>query len=134
MKGMLYRLTQTVAAHVIRHQATKQFRAVLGLSARIRWCLTGTPIQNRLEDVGSLIRFLHVSPLDNRSTFRRHIIEPLKMGNEKCLQNLRLLLDSICLRRTQDPLTLPNATCEDRMLDLSSTEEQHYAISRQESM
>jgi SNF2 family DNA or RNA helicase len=47
-------------AHEIRNCSTKQFQAVHGLTAQHRWCLTGTPIQNSLEDLEALISFLRV--------------------------------------------------------------------------
>src|SRR4051794_3165764 len=111
-------LTRTYKAHVIRRRNTKQFRAISYLSAQLRWCLTGTPIQNCLEDLGSLVRFLRISPLDKVATFRKHIIHPLKSGEPDCLRNLRLLLDCVCLRRTKDLLGLPESLDEIRMLEL----------------
>ncbi|KAH6681052.1 P-loop containing nucleoside triphosphate hydrolase protein [Plectosphaerella plurivora] len=43
-------------AHVIRNWTTQQFGAVNDLVANIRWCMTGTPIQNTVDDLGSLIK------------------------------------------------------------------------------
>ncbi|XDG08564.1 hypothetical protein ABKA04_008179 [Annulohypoxylon sp. FPYF3050] len=47
-------------AHMIRRRETTLYQAASQLSAQFRWCLTGTPIQNNLEDVGSLLAFLRV--------------------------------------------------------------------------
>ncbi|PLB50322.1 hypothetical protein P170DRAFT_463556 [Aspergillus steynii IBT 23096] len=89
-------------AHVIRNSSTKQFKAIESLSASIRWCMTGTPIQNSLNDLLSLVRFLHVPHLDSVASFRKHMLKGLKSTPK--LQpdyvNLKLLLASICLRRT----------------------------------
>lgn len=70
----------------------------------------------------SLIRFLRISPLDEISSFRKHVSEPLKFGDAQGLQNLHLLLDSICLRRTRTILKLPNIVHETRELDFSPAE------------
>jgi endogenous inhibitor of DNA gyrase (YacG/DUF329 family) len=67
------------------------------------WCLTGTPIQNSLEDLGSLIRFLRIPYLDT-TNFRGHILRPVEKGQEIGFANLRTLLRSICLRRTKEIL------------------------------
>ncbi|KAI0904683.1 hypothetical protein F4823DRAFT_633777 [Ustulina deusta] len=89
-------------AHVIRNQSTKQFKAVADLSASIRWCITGTPIQNSLRDLGSLVAFLRMPVLSEAAMFRKHIENSRKMVNgnsQPHYGNLKLLLGSICLRR-----------------------------------
>lgn len=96
-------------------------RAILKKKIAKSKLIQGTPIQNRLEDLGSLIRFLRVVPFDSNATFRTHISDPLLTdpGGDR---NLRLLLKSMCLRRTRALLDLPNA--EDQTITLSlSTEE-----------
>src|SRR2546421_4056904 len=94
-------------AHYIRHQSTKQFRAVSTISAKYRWCLTGTPIQNSLEDLGALIKFLQVPLLDTTPAFRYYIVSPIESGHPTGFLGFRLLLKSLCLRRTNDVLGFP---------------------------
>jgi SWI/SNF-related matrix-associated actin-dependent regulator of chromatin subfamily A3 len=116
-----------IVAHWIRHQDTKQFRAVMEIDAQRRWCLTGTPIQNRLEDVGSLIKFIRVVPFVSNATFRRYIIEPLLTEAPNSAENLRLLLGSACLRRTKRHLKLSEASFETVQLNLSMEEQILYS-------
>jgi SWI/SNF-related matrix-associated actin-dependent regulator of chromatin subfamily A3 len=119
-------LINTLIAHVIRHQSTKQFRAIHSLNAERRWCLTGTPIQNRLEDIGSLIMFLRVTPFDSNTMFRKHISDPLLTDRQNGDRNLRLLLGSLCLRRTRSLLKLPDAKDQIILLNLSEAERSSY--------
>lgn len=49
-------------AHMIKDRASSSARAVFNLDALHRWCLTGTPLQNRVGELYSLIRFLRVDP------------------------------------------------------------------------
>ena len=119
-------MTFEIVAHVVQNPSTRRFRAVWQLPAKFRWCLTGTPVQNKLEDIGSLVKFLRITPFDRTGMFRRHIIEPLKTGRPDCLRNLRLLLGSICLRRLKCLLELPNTTTECRYLNLSLAEREEY--------
>ena len=114
-------------AHVVRHQSTKQFTAVFELESKLRWCLTGTPIQNSLEDLASLVKFLRIPQLDTTTVFRKHVIFPMENGHGDHLRNLRLLLDSICLRRTKDLLDLPEPIETLQWVQLSPTEEEIYA-------
>ena len=91
-------------AHVIRDQSTKQFKAICSLTARHRWCLTGTPIQNRLEDLGALLRFLRIFPFDTKSAFNTYIIKPVENNHFDGLKPLRALVESMALRRTKDSI------------------------------
>src|SRR5947208_3585677 len=97
------------------------------IDAQRRWCLTGTPIQNRLEDVGSLIKFIRVAPFVSNANFRRYIIEPLVAGAPNSAENLRLLLGSICLRRTKRHLKLSEASFKTVNLNLSTEEQILYS-------
>jgi SNF2 family DNA or RNA helicase len=109
---------------------TKLFKAMKKLHANVRWCLTGTPVQNSLEDLAALISFIRSPPLDDLYTFRKYIITPLLKGSENGVERLRVLLDSLCLRRTKELLNLPEATYELRLLNFSAKEEQHYIQTR----
>ncbi|KAK2745993.1 hypothetical protein FQN55_005815 [Onygenales sp. PD_40] len=91
-------------AHWIRNESTKQFRAVNSLDAQRRWCLTGTPIQNRLEDIAALVHYLKIEPFagaSSRKNFANYIIQPFfSAAEDDSSRNLRILLQSLCLRRT----------------------------------
>lgn len=49
-------------AHCIKTRTTMTAKACFALNATYRWCLTGTPLQNRIGEFFSLIRFLNVAP------------------------------------------------------------------------
>lgn len=106
------------------------FKSVYRLHANIRWCLTGTPIQNSLEDLAALVSFIKCKPLDNLQHFRKYIVSPLLKQSEKGVERLRLLLDSICLRRTKDLLHLPEVIPEIRFLAFSTAEKKQYIDTR----
>ncbi|RYP05726.1 hypothetical protein DL765_009751 [Monosporascus sp. GIB2] len=117
-------------AHVIRNRSTKQFKAVASLSASIRWCMTGTVVQNSLDDLASLISFLRVPLLEESATFRRHI-----SGRRKTIggmprpdyANLKHLLGSICLRRsTSSVLSTLGVKFEERRQPLAEAERRAY--------
>jgi SNF2 family DNA or RNA helicase len=121
-------------AHIIRNNSTKLFKAVMSLSGSIRWCITGTPIQNGLEDLGSLVQYIQVPHLQDPPTFRKHIIgkryEHGKSGEHTIpkpnVRNLKLLLNSICLRRTISILKLPSISTLEHRPSLSLTERRVY--------
>jgi hypothetical protein len=49
-------------AHLIKDRSTSTARAMFNLVSLNKWCLTGTPLQNRVGELYSLIRFLRVDP------------------------------------------------------------------------
>lgn len=112
-----------VIAHWIRNSATKQSTAALNLKAERRWCVSGTPIQNSMEDLLSMLKFLHLSPFSSRKVFEKHIISPLRSESPDAFQNLKLLLRAICLRRNSSLLNLEPATYE--TVPVSLTTEEH---------
>ena len=80
-----------------------------------------------MEDLGSLIRFLRVDPFDNNASFRKYIVEPVLTDSEAGRRSLRLLLRSICLRRTRILLEIPAAKDETVALTLSTEERSLYS-------
>ncbi|KAF2135855.1 uncharacterized protein K452DRAFT_280884 [Aplosporella prunicola CBS 121167] len=94
-------------AHMIRSQSTKQSIATCALHAQRRWAVTGTPVQNRLDDLGALIKFLRIKPFDDKGGFAQYILTPFKNADPDILPKLRILVDSITLRRLKDRINLP---------------------------
>ena len=92
----------SISAHLIRNASSKRHRALSTIKARHRWCLTGTPLFNQVEDLGALLTFLKAYPFDSASYFNLHISAPLKTNPEKALSTLRKLFRCISLRRTKD--------------------------------
>ncbi|KAK0707849.1 SNF2 family N-terminal domain-containing protein [Lasiosphaeris hirsuta] len=117
-------------AHIIRRQSTIFYRTCADIEARSRWCLTGTPIQNRLEDVGALFAFLRADPFHSLSQFRRSICTPFEQGESVARDRLVLLYDSLCLQRTKDILKLPEPINNVRKLTLTAAEEQQYDMTK----
>ncbi|KAK3395026.1 SNF2 family N-terminal domain-containing protein [Podospora didyma] len=113
-------------AHIIRRPATTFHRTCADLDARSRWCLTGTPIQNRLDDIGALFSFLRAEQFKSLAQFRRFISTPFDNGDPVVKDRLVLLYDSLCLRRTKDILDLPGHVERIRELDLNESERLQY--------
>ncbi|KAK3906436.1 SNF2 family N-terminal domain-containing protein [Staphylotrichum tortipilum] len=49
-------------AHCIKTRSTMTAKACFALKVTYRWCLSGTPLQNRIGEFFSLIRFLNIRP------------------------------------------------------------------------
>ncbi|NXG10598.1 HLTF factor, partial [Sakesphorus luctuosus] len=87
--------------HTIRNPNAQQTKAALNLEGHRRWVLTGTPIQNSVKDLWSLISFLKLKPFTDREWWYRTIQRPVTKGDPGGLRRLRSLMRSITLRRSK---------------------------------
>lgn len=92
-------------AHTIKNRNSKSSVAAAGLMARRRWCLTGTPIQNTVDELYSLFRFIQLKPYDKYATWKGQIAGPIAGGRGKvAMQRLHAVLATVMLRRTKEVL------------------------------
>ena len=120
-------------AHQIRQPSTTNFKAMARLKARCRWAITGTPIQNRLEDLGSLFSFLRLEPFYDPSIFNQYILMPFKSADPTVVAKLRVLVDCVTIRRKKDLITLPDKEDEPVELEFSEKERRDYDVFAQDA-
>ncbi|KAI8613212.1 SNF2 family N-terminal domain-containing protein [Chytriomyces sp. MP71] len=121
-------------AHTIKNKATRGARSCVQLVSTHRWCLTGTPIQNNIGELYSLINFLDIRPYCDWSKFRDDIERPFKLGKHKrVMKRVQALLKALCLRRTKNSMldgrpiiTLPEKRVEVVEADFSPSEREFY--------
>ena len=82
-------------------------------------------MQNRLDDFGALIQILRLPYLENRSTFRKKLVES-QQDTKLNLENLRCLLAAVCLRRCRSILQLPEPAYVEQRLRMSLEESRLY--------
>jgi hypothetical protein len=70
-----------------------------------RLCLTGTPVQNKLDDVFALIKFLRLDPFDDKNIWTEFIGTPVKYGQPLGVARLQTIMKCITLRRTKESKT-----------------------------
>ncbi|KAH6702636.1 ATP-dependent helicase RIS1 [Verticillium dahliae] len=97
-------------AHTIKNRNAKSTKACCALRAEYRWCLSGTPMQNNLEELQSLIQFLRIRPYDDLAEWKDQIEKPLKNGKGHiAIRRLHSLLRCFMKRRTKDILKVDGA-------------------------
>ncbi|CAL1540850.1 unnamed protein product [Lymnaea stagnalis] len=88
--------------HIIRNPAAQQTKAIFKLEAERRWVLTGTPIQNSLKDLWSLINFLKVEPFTEKHFWNRIIAVPMIKHEPQAVRRVAHLVRNLALRRTKN--------------------------------
>lgn len=92
-------------AHTIKNRATKATKACCALRAEYRWCLTGTPMQNNLDELQSLIHFLRIKPYNELPVWKEQITRPMANGRGGvAIKRLQFYLKAFMKRRTKDVL------------------------------
>lgn len=92
-------------AQNIKNSSAKQSQAVRQLSADFRIALTGTPVENRLIELWSIMHFLNPGYLSSRKSFQRDFAIPIERFSDlHATQRLRSLVSPFILRRVKsDP-------------------------------
>jgi SNF2 family DNA or RNA helicase len=87
-------------AQNIKNADAKQSQAVRQLEAQFRIALTGTPVENRLSELWSILDFLNPGYLGPKNFFQRRFAIPIeRYGDTTSLQTLRSLAQPFILRR-----------------------------------
>ncbi|WP_338072193.1 SNF2-related protein [Actinomadura coerulea] len=87
-------------AQALKNSGTRQARAVRSIPARSRIALTGTPVENHLTELWSIMEFANPGLLGPRSAFRRRFAIPIEReGDEQAALALRRATQPFVLRR-----------------------------------
>jgi superfamily II DNA or RNA helicase len=115
-------------AQAVKNPDSQVARAARRVPARWKVALTGTPVENRLEDVWSQMAVLNPGLLGSRRDFERRYARPISRGDEQAAARLSARLRPFVLRRTKDQVApeLPERTEVVRRCVLSEEEREIY--------
>ncbi|EIE90943.1 hypothetical protein RO3G_15654 [Rhizopus delemar RA 99-880] len=121
-------------AHTIKNKATIAAQGCCQIESTYRWCMTATPIQNKVDELYSLIKFLRIRPFCEWEEFRDAISKPMRSSNpEKGIKAAHVLMKAISLRRSKKAmidgrpiLNLPERNVHMTHIDFSPDERIHY--------
>ena len=103
LRGQGFHLLVLDEAQAIKNPRSKAAEAARCLDARHRICLTGTPLENHLGELWSLMDFLMPSVLGDERRFRRLFRNPIeRMGDAHRQEQLRRRVAPVLLRRTKE--------------------------------
>ncbi|KAK5111963.1 hypothetical protein LTR85_011710 [Meristemomyces frigidus] len=124
-------------AQCIKNRSTQTAKGAYLLNAKYRFCMTGTPMMNNVDELFSLIHFLRIRPYSSWEKFRIDFSAPQRSGSEelkaKSMRMLQALCKAVMLRRTKKStfegkpiLVLPERTTEIDNPDFSPDELSFY--------
>jgi SNF2 family DNA or RNA helicase len=96
-------------AQAIKNAATKQAVAIRSLPATHRIAVTGTPVENRLVDLWSVVDFANPGLLGSASSFKQRYAVPIERhGDDDAAERLRAVTRALILRRLKTDRTIIN--------------------------
>lgn len=100
-KGVLHQMTWhriiLDEAQAIKNRQSKTFDAVFELNAKYRWAVSGTPVQNSLDEFFPYFAFLRMPETGDYNLWKRNFCNK---GSDKAQRRLAVILGKIMLRRT----------------------------------
>ncbi|KAK4071004.1 uncharacterized protein Triagg1_6371 [Trichoderma aggressivum f. europaeum] len=122
-------------AHYIRNGTSRMAHSICALESVARWAVTGTPIQNRLADLSTLLRFIRAHPYTDPKAFDTDISRFWKSGkDEEAVRRLKHLSTSLLLRRPKATIHLPQRRDMRCPVDFSREERALYDEIREQAV
>lgn len=123
-------------AQNIKNFQTKRFKAAEELKAEFRVVTTGTPVENNLDELWTLFRFLNPGLLGSRDRFSSRFTTPIERGDRAARSRLRDMVRPFILRRIKSEVLdeLPPKTEVTLRIDLSEQEKGLYENLRRRAL
>jgi SNF2 family DNA or RNA helicase len=89
-------------SQAIKNPQSKNYQAVTELQAKNRFVLTGTPVENSLNDLWAQMNFINPGLLGKQSFFKKNFVTPIeKQRDQSASEKLKKLIKPFILRRTK---------------------------------
>ena len=111
-------------AQTIKNPDSQVAKACKELDAKGRVALTGTPIENRLEEIWSIFEFLNPGLLGSKHSFQNRTARPVELGEEKAAERLVARIRPFFLRRSKALVAPELPTRQTLTLSCELTEEE----------
>jgi superfamily II DNA or RNA helicase len=86
-------------AQAIKNESSQTARAAFMLRGAFRVALSGTPVENRLEELWSVMHFTNPGLLGGRASFQERYVAPISNGDAEAAARLRAKIRPFVLRR-----------------------------------
>jgi superfamily II DNA or RNA helicase len=128
LKKVPWKIAILDEAQLIKNPKSQAAQATYQISADFRLALSGTPIENRLDDIWSVFHFLNPALLSSYQLFQKRYCQPIAAGDSERMGLLRQRLQPFMLRRMKKEVAeeLPPRTDVVLYCQLSEEEQNLY--------
>ncbi len=113
----------------IKNPASKSYRAIKQLKSQHKLILSGTPVENTVNDLWTQLSFINPGLLGNQHYFQSDFVNPIeKKRDEEQARKLQVLIKPFVLRRTKDQVAkeLPEKTEQLFFCQMDEEQSQYY--------
>jgi SNF2 family DNA or RNA helicase len=124
-------------AQAIKNASTRRAKAALELVGNVRIALTGTPIENHLGELWSILSFANPGLLGSPKSFEDRFVKPIQRdGDRAAAQLLRRIIKPFVLRRRKSEVLddLPEKTIITLRVEPSDDERAFFAALREQAL
>jgi superfamily II DNA or RNA helicase len=137
LAALSWRMVVFDEAQALKNADTKRAQASQRLDAAFRVALTGTPIENYLDELWSLFNTINPGLLGSKESFQKRFVTPMERDRGSAArQSLRTLIRPYILRRTKSAVLseLPPRTERVIDVDLPDDERAFYEALRRKAL
>lgn len=115
-------------AQVLKNPRTQVSKAARTIAADARIALTGTPVENHLDELWALLNLVAPQLFGHKTQFRRRFVRPIADGSPAAAARLRGAIEPIVLMRKKSQVasSLPAKIHADLICDLTEEQQQLY--------
>ena len=146
--GMIYQIEEALIkkkwhlivldeAQAIKNYNTKRFKIITKLESKKRVALSGTPVENHIEELWNLFEFLNPGFLGSRKEFQVKYAKAIEIDKNLIVRDaLKRLIKPFILRRLKDKVLteLPTKTEQTILIDPSNEEKSFYEALRRKAI
>ncbi|WP_378732004.1 DEAD/DEAH box helicase [Nocardia brasiliensis] len=115
-------------AQALKNPRTQLAKAARALDAEVSVALTGTPVENHLEELWALLNLVTPRLFGHKTQFRRRFVRPIQEGSAAAAARLQDAIEPVVLARkkAQVAASLPAKIHTDLLCDLTGEQEDLY--------
>lgn len=121
-------------SQVVKNCSSKTYKAVASIPARVRFCLSGTPVENNLIELWAQMNLVNPGLLGSRDFFEHRYRNPIETSaDDSTLRILKTIIRPYILRRTKEQVLDDLPPISIQTIECAMSDDQREAYEREKS-